>query len=454
MGDACDIVARDLSPQVAWPQPPEPADDAWLTEVTRLPAQRWVLRADQGTPAGADEEPVLVRDIEGWRAGRYIGEIRHRGRTLRIEPRLGVGAITGWIGVAHNVRVFENAAGMTSDASSLLIQLAAALWRAAVLDAGRHALPRTLTRQTSVSYALRGRLDARATARLRASGDPRIASTQRPRTLDNAAAAAVVCADRALARHLHGVWRGPVVEEQLTRMRAAVGPRPSLPTRDDLRRVRYTPLTARWHRTAALSRRIAASDLLRTEANDETTSGVLIDVAELWELFLVRCAERATDRLVTHGTRTNIDQKLLTSIGDGSRGMGSLYPDILIGASAEEGQCVIDAKYKRLTPARRVDRGDLYQLAAYAGSFDATRAMLAYPQVGDDVADAERHGPWRGPGSSFFEFRRLPVTEHACIDWLAAWLSRPLDAEGEGMSAPRDGMPPTGSGPVSYKGEV
>jgi len=116
MGDACDVIARDLSPQWAWPQPPQPEDDAWLSEVARLPAQTWVLRADEGVPARADEEPILVRDLDGWRTGRYIGEIRHRGRTLQIEPRLGVGVITGWIGVAHNVRIIDNTAGTTSDA--------------------------------------------------------------------------------------------------------------------------------------------------------------------------------------------------------------------------------------------------------------------------------------------------------------------------------------------------
>lgn len=428
MGDACDVIARDLSPQWAWPQPPQPEDDAWLSEVARLPAQTWVLRADEGVPARADEEPILVRDLDGWRTGRYIGEIRHRGRTLQIEPRLGVGVITGWIGVAHNVRIIDNTAGTTSDASSLLIQLAAALWRAAMLDAGRHALPRTREHRTSVSYAVEGRLDARATARLRASGDPRIVSARRTRTLENAAAAAVVCADRVLARHLTGNWRGPVVEDQLARMREAVGSRPALPSRDDLRRMRYTPLTARWSRAASLSRRIATSGLLRTSAHDETTSGALIDVAELWELFLVRCVEQATDRLVTHGTRANMDRKLLTSVEDVNRGMGALYPDILVNASAEDGCRVIDAKYKRLSPARPVDREDLYQLAAYAGSFRASRSMLAYPDVGVDAADAERHSPWTGPGTSLFEFRRLPVTGRACTDWLSEWFALPGDA--------------------------
>lgn len=352
-----------------------------------------------------------------------------------------MGVITGWIGLARNVHVFENTAGATSHSSSLLIQLAAALWRAALLDAGRHALPRTRVTQTAVSYGLSGRLDARATARLRASGDARIVSTQRPRTLDNAAAAAVVCADRVLARFLSGPWRGPVIEDHLSRMRAAVGSRPTLPSRDDLRRVRYTPLTARWRQAALLSRRIATLDLLRTNADDETTSGVLIDVAELWELFLLRCAERATDRVVTHGTRKNVDATMLASLTDPGRGMGALYPDILIDGDGKDGRRVIDAKYKRLSGHHPVDRGDLYQLAAYAASFGTASAMLAYPDVGAHSADAERFGPWRGPGGSAFEFRRLPVTEDACVRWFRGWPAAQTDgASSMPMSVVRDLM--------------
>lgn len=423
MDDTADVIAVDLSPQSRWPQGPSSSEDSWLAEIARLPAQAWVLRVDAGLPPAPDDEPILVRDIDGWRTTRYVGEIRHRGRTLRIEPRLGAEVVSGWIGTAHNVRIFDRAAGSSPSSAPILIQLAAAMWRAAVLDAGQHALPRTRTRRSVISTTVHGRLDAPGTARLRAAGDPRIVSVERLRTLDNAATAAVLCADRVLGRHLTGPWRGPLIEDHLTRMRAAVGPRPALPTRDALRRMRYTPLTARWRRAADLSWRIATLNLLRRSADAETTSGVLVDVAELWELFLLRCVGRATDRLVTHGTRAYSGRRLLASLDDPSRGMGTLYPDALVDPSPDDGRRVIDAKYKRLSPHRPVEPEDLYQLAAYATSFEAARAMLAYPHVGHDVADAERRGPWSGPGTSIYEFRCLPVTERACIDWFGAWMS-------------------------------
>jgi hypothetical protein len=80
--------------------------------------------------------------------------------------------------------------------------------------------------------------------------------------------------------------------------RAGVGARPRLPERHELTRVRYTPITMPFEQAALLSHRIA-SGLGYVASNDEgygasddegKAEGILVDVAELWELFVLNCA--------------------------------------------------------------------------------------------------------------------------------------------------------------------
>ena len=90
-GDAVLIVARDCSPI-----PTSGRDeDEWLRSLAR--ACKAVGTALAITKGGdvQDDEPIVAFDsMSGtWWAGRYIGEVQFEGRTLRLEPRFGMGAL-------------------------------------------------------------------------------------------------------------------------------------------------------------------------------------------------------------------------------------------------------------------------------------------------------------------------------------------------------------------------
>src|SRR5699024_6535456 len=84
---------NDLTPEVAWATELSPSDHKWLQSIATLEPEQFLL-ADQPRihpiQAAQNSEPILVRDLHGWRSGRYIGEIHHQGRTLHIRPRLGM----------------------------------------------------------------------------------------------------------------------------------------------------------------------------------------------------------------------------------------------------------------------------------------------------------------------------------------------------------------------------
>ena len=160
----------------------------------------------------------------------------------------------------------------------------------------------------------------------------------------------------------------------------------------ELNKVRYTPITQAYKRTAELSWQIARNRGLRASATGESVDGLLVDIAELWELFLLHCAKRAFGpAAVIHGTRLRKANPLLRSKSSAGAVLGRLYPDIIVGAAGRP-RAIIDAKYKPLADPRGVDSDDLYQLASYLAGYESDPrplGMLGYTS-----------SPTRRPGRS------------------------------------------------------
>lgn len=113
------------------------------------------------------------------------------------------------------------------------------------------------------------------------------------------------------------------------------------------------------------------------------SSGVLLDVAELWELYVISVLrEAAHPRVVAHGTHDGHGRDfLLNSEVNGSR-LAELRPDAVVQESGRT-RCVLDAKYKFLRDWPGPTREDLYQLGSYILRFGAVAPLwgaLIYPQ--------------------------------------------------------------------------
>ena len=181
--------------------------------------------------------------------------------------------------------------------------------------------------------------------------------------------------------------------------------------------MRYTPITRPFKQAAELSWRIAKLRGLIASSEEGHAEGLLLDVAELWELFVLNCVRRAAVGAdVEHGTTAASNERLLRSEAD-TGGMGRLKPDILVRRTGRL-VAIIDAKYKRLVNTRErpdgVDPADLYQLVAYLSRFTpggTAPGALVYPHDPDQeaVSRAEALGPWRTPAGNAVRFMRLAV---------------------------------------------
>jgi 5-methylcytosine-specific restriction enzyme subunit McrC len=398
------IVGKDCSPLN--PQPTAKEVD-WLRRlIASLQAADIVIPLSDSRD---DDEPIVYCERDGtWWAGRYVGSISFEGHTLTIEPRFGLAVLRNWLSEATSVILTESPGQLRED-ESFIAQLLASVWAHGFAEAARHGLP-ALRREVATQGSLvRGRLDVAASVRLIASGGREVASIRSERSLDHAASEAIVAAYSVLRRWLQipdEQWMPPRTKELIPHLITITGPRPRIPTKAELNQIRYTPITAGFAPIAELSRQIASRRGLSIdiEANGES-KGVLLDVAELWEMYILSVLRKAAAPLsVMHETREkHTTKKLLYSDIDG-QGIGTLIPDAILYAQGDI-RGVIDAKYKTLHPTTNApfgpQREDLYQIAAYLGRFKSIHrqpawGLLAYPQDPrrPDIAKVEQNSPW------------------------------------------------------------
>lgn len=406
-------------------------DRAWLRDF-QAAALADELVIDIGDGLRDEDAPIVWCSPDGeWWAGRYVGVVAFRGRRLTIQPRVGMEILTHWLATAMNVVLVPARASLHRD-DAFLPALMAHVWSHAVVQAARHGLPYLRVETDHIGPFVRGRLDVRGTTRLRRRQEHRVASKDRERSLDHDLGRVMIAAEWSLTRALQGTyWQSQRLKELLGVIRSAVGARPPVPTEHELGQVRYTPIRLPWKPVAQLSHHIATNRGLLPTPDEAEATGVLVDVAELWELFLLRALRRALSPLsVRHGTRELRPHSphLLTSRSAPDRGLGRLLPDYVVEDRLQGSTvAVLDAKYKSLSPTvarpAGVDRGDLYQLAAYLARFGSEGRVdgaLLYP-IDDDAEEsrAEVLGPWASPTGATVRFTRCPLVLKEAVPFLA-----------------------------------
>jgi 5-methylcytosine-specific restriction enzyme subunit McrC len=428
------LVVRDCAP---FEPQPTAAEAVWLRRLTtNVNVLDFVV---QISTKRDEDEPIVYCDWDGkWWAGRYVGSLSFEGRSLTIEPRFGLTTLRNWISEAMSV-VLTQAPGRLREDESFIAQLLASVWAQGFIEAAKHGLP-ALRREAAIKgTTIKGRLDVAASLRLIATNSGQVISVRSDRSLDHASSKAIVAAYQVLRRWIGGGderWLPPRAKELLSQMMAVTGARPRVPTKAQLDRIRYTPITAGFAPVAELSRQIANRRGLASDVNASgETKGILLDVAELWEMYVLSVLRKAATPLtVLHGTRDKSANKVLLYSEVSGKGMGTLMPDaILLSGSTVRG--VVDAKYKPLHPTASSingpQSGDLYQMTAYLGRFQAplglaSWGLLTYPldPTRPELPIAEQNSPWTLEKGKMMAFATIPHNPDDAVHKLIALISK------------------------------
>jgi 5-methylcytosine-specific restriction enzyme subunit McrC len=428
------VTGRDLSPFLGL----QAADEQWLRHLVRnADLNSLTLRLSRSSRN--EPEPVARFDERTgtWWAGRYVGELRYLDRTLVITPRFGEPTLRRWLARIWGIQLLSSR-GRYETARIWLWEVIAHLWTSRLLTAAKHGLPSVRVTETHVGAAARGRLLVPATACELGRGRENLVTDHRARRVDGRIGGIVLAAYHRLRAELRGAagdraWltdRGLGLVEQL---RAHVGSR-DLQAALASGPVRYTPITESYRPLVQLSQAILQQrPFSSTATGDSQVLGILLDMAEIWELYVYHLLRAALPGIqVTHAGREDGGQGHLLWNAASRRGLGALKPDVLL-TNATTGQLlgVLDAKYKTTQPSpdrpHGILREDLYQMAAYLAGLGTESALLSgalvYPVGANpgEILALEASSPWvlTGTRSRAVSFLALLVDEDTTVP--AAW---------------------------------
>lgn len=439
------ITAQDCSP-IRTEQ--DGCDVEWLSELAATPVDDLVIRLGGRE---RDSEPLVWTDSWGkWHAGRYVGYIEFRNRRLSIEPRFDVD-IGEWLAEALNLSVVPDVPGNLEE-GPFLVRLLGVVWGAGLVRAAKHGLPRLRRPVKHVGYAVRGRLKVQETVAERIRGRPRLVSETTERVLDNPIVRTMVAAYQVLHRRLvnrevsDDEWIPARGRDLVPAMVRACGSRPELPSRREIHRIRYSPITETYRPFVALSEQIARMRGGTPDVSDEQdrVSGLLLDVAELWELFVVNTARVGlTGFRIVHGDQHPGPPWHVGQNAE-SKPLQSIVPDLLLKRNGQT-RLIADAKYKLLSPRPNLgrpagyERSDLYQLVTYLTAIPSERrpdGILVYP-LSDEVPWVEAEGPWRIRTGQRVSFIQLPRTRKEARQYWTQLLSKLSGTTGAQGTRPR-----------------
>lgn len=384
-------------------------DETWLRQVSQL-ANTNELALTLSHRDDDEAEPVVFFDERSgcWWAGRYIGEVRYQGRTLRILPRFGMPQLHRWLSRIWGVRLVPSR-GKYEGARVWLWKLLAKLWETRLLVAAKHGLPTFRLDELHYGQTVRGRLVVRLTAKEFSRGRHYLVSRTRNRHIDHRIAGIIVSAFENLSRELgdERSWLTPRAQNLSTQLRSHVTRQEIIASANSRVPTRYTPITESYREVVELSRAIARQQPFSSTAEGSNkVLGVLIDMAEIWELYVYHLLRHALQdiEIIHSGRDLNTSNWLLRSEQTGER-LGRLKPDILIlTLHSNRLLAILDAKYKTTTPTRERPHGilreDLYQITAYLSacgeSTQQSSAALVYPSTKDtpNISALQNKNPW------------------------------------------------------------
>jgi 5-methylcytosine-specific restriction enzyme subunit McrC len=390
-------------------------EDAWLRQLAKR-ARTSALTLRLSPPD--DDEPLLNFDARSglWWTGRYVGELRFQDGVLRILPRFGIPQLQRWLSRIWGVRIISSL-GRYEESHLWLWELLAKLWEARLLAATAHGLPTRRLDETHFGPTVRGRLDVRKSAQELHAGNRRLVSRSRNRSIDREIATIILCTYANLRSQPHlgdsRTWLTPRAQNLLLGMQNGLGERVASSSVEFNKNIRYTPINETYRPLVALSLSILRQRPMSSamEGNSEVL-GVLIDMAEVWELYVYNLLRNAIlGAEIQHAGRSQDAQgHLLRSEKAGTGTIGRLKPDIMVRSFASgKLLSVLDAKYKSTVPSPErpsgVLREDLYQLNAYLSAFagDAEPLIggLVYPaEPGAAIAPLQAANAWRTAGTN------------------------------------------------------
>lgn len=394
----------------------------WLQRLSKQPLDdSWLVSLNDGA---IEPEPIVYTDHFGtWWTGRYVGSLHYEGVTIEIQPRFGIEFVAN--NLPLNNFLPAELKGVWQSGEKFIHILQALMWINLLNKAARHALPSIKNTVRQESKAIRGRIDVRQTIKLHRYDQSKVASVYQEKQVANPLSTAIVLAFYKIKRWFpnHDLlrWLPETVVLRLQQMEQSVGRHATVPSIKAVKQARINTLAKGYQPLALFSLDILHNKGIAEKASEQSGKTLLLDVAELWELYVLDILKTVVndDTEVKHGTYESEVYLLKNQSG---QSLGKLLPDFITESNGNV-LTIADAKYKRIgdAPWHSPKRDDLYQMTAYLSRFSGCKAgTLFYPDWPNEnntqeVSKVVEGNPWELENGGSIHFIQLPSDKEAAV---------------------------------------
>ena len=393
---------------------------SWLAKLAKIGIEDSQLFKLSGK--NFEDEPIVYCDRFGkWWTGRFIGSLHFEGVSIEIHPRFGLEFVADNIPLNNFIPVKTNASFFSGDKFIHFLQ--AMLWLNLLGKAAKHTLPAVKVDRIHTSSISRGRIDIRRTIKTRLKDQSKITSISSYKETSNPITTTVVLAFLEIQRWFpeHNLlnWLPETIVLRVQQMIDATPRHSAIPKARDIKNARLGSMAKAYIPLTRLSLDILKNKGVSEKVDDNENSTLLVDVAELWEIYILDILREAlTSVEVIHGTDKG-DKFLLTD-KTGKYQLGKLLPDYIFNINGNT-TSIGDAKYKRLgdAPWMSPKRDDLYQMTAYLSRYsDCGSGCFYYPDWGDTCSITENN-PWLlESGHQSINFITVPTNKSDAVSHL------------------------------------
>lgn len=308
----------------------------------------------------------------------YIGRYRYGDVNISIQPRFGEPALNYMLQYVANVYVTPDSSG-SELSSSNFYWLIALLWRSFLnnaLSVGH--TPKTYIRETKNIKNFRGRLNISKHITANLTDQSRFYCTYNKLTADNTINRAIRYTFKLLSEEhcTPIIYDLAYYDEKLASMGVSSKPISAA----EIDKIKYTKLNFPYRPLMNICKSIISNKTLSSDNGQTEAQAYFIDMAELWEIYLLTVLKRNLQGYEVSSPNTGFGEYLLND------NMRAIRPDILIKKDNKV-VMIVDAKYKKYskigaTSKDGISREDLYQMITYLYHYnlaDSVKGIFTSP---------------------------------------------------------------------------
>lgn len=329
-------------------------------------------------------------------ASRYVGRFSHGGQDFEITPRIGWKRFGLMLDEVISVALGGTSTYHSESAGLGQGDILALIWCLTLLDAWRRSggsAPKVFETLSAIDRtSLRGRFDVAAQIKFNLVNQHHLACTWDEATIDNPINQGILVVIDHLRRNRRFPFQNRVHERVTDFQRQLMEIHSNLMNANSTILYSFPTRSVKWSRANDRFKiihrlgKILIEQGHTTRPLDDNQQSILLDSAEIWEMFLFHRLKRglatACPNLVLSWPRDDAEDRHHMVEWEGKNGQ-LLIPDMIVKCG---GECIaiIDAKYRHFkTPIE--DRELAIQMALYASSYSDDRSkpvmVLVYPSV-------------------------------------------------------------------------